>query len=158
MALTSPVKFLITIVGTLVLGSLSGLVTVDAISGWYASLNKPSFNPPNWVFGPAWTVLYILMGLAAGLVWCSEGDAALKRRALMAYAVQLGLNLAWSLIFFGLQAPKLALVEIIVLWIAIVWCIRVFRPVHAVAAYLLVPYLLWVTFASVLNGAIVVLN
>jgi len=158
MTLSTPVKFLITIVGTLVLGSLSGLATVDAITGWYATLNKPSFNPPNWVFGPAWTLLYTLMGIAAGLVWSSAGDATLKRRALVAYVLQLGLNMAWSLIFFGLKEPTLALVEIAVLWVAIVWCIRMFRPVHAVAAVLLVPYLLWVTFASVLNAAIVVLN
>jgi translocator protein len=158
MTLTSPVKFIITVVGTLLLGTLSGFATIDAISGWYATLNKPSFNPPNWVFGPAWTLLYTLMGIAAGLVWSSAADAYLKRRALAAYALQLGLNMAWSLIFFGLKEPALALAEIVVLWGTIVWCIRVFHPLHRTAAYLLVPYLLWVTFASVLNAAIVALN
>ncbi len=158
MALTPAIKILIAIVSSLVLGSLSGLLTIDAINGWYASLAKPSFNPPNWVFGPAWTLLYFLMGLAAGLVWRAESDAALKRKALLSYAVQLGLNMIWTLIFFGLKAPAIALVEFVLLWIAIVWCVRSFRPVHALAAYLLVPYLLWVTFASVLNAAIVVLN
>jgi len=98
------------------------------------------------------------MGIAAGLVWSSATGATRKRRALMVYVLQLVLNMAWSLIFFWLEEPTLALVEILLLWVAIVWCIRVFKPVHAVAAYLLVPYLLWVTFASVLNAAIVVLN
>ncbi len=158
MTLSSPVKLAITIVGTLVLGSFSGLATIDAIPGWYATLNKPSFNPPNWVFGPAWTLLYTLMGMAAGLIWTCTAEHSRKRRALAVYAVQLGLNMAWSLIFFGLKEPALALVEIAVLWGAIAWCIRVFHPLHRTAAYLLVPYLLWVTFASVLNGAIVALN
>ncbi|MBK9289296.1 MAG: tryptophan-rich sensory protein [Flavobacteriales bacterium] len=158
MALTPAIKILIAIVSTLVLGSLSGLLTIDAINGWYASLAKPSFNPPNWVFGPAWSVLYILMGLAAGLVWSANSDASLKRKALLSYIVQLGLNVVWTLIFFGLKSPAVALVEIIVLWVAIVWCIRLFLPISRPAAYLLVPYLLWVTFASVLNGAIVFLN
>lgn len=152
------IRITLAALGTLVLGSLSGIATVDAITGWYASLQKPSFNPPNWIFGPVWTVLYLMMGVAAGLVWSSAADPAIKRSALRIYLLQLALNMAWSLLFFGLKAPLLALLEIIVLWLTILLCIRSFRAVKAAAAYLMVPYLLWVTFASVLNAAIVLLN
>jgi benzodiazapine receptor len=156
--LSSPLKIGLMVVGTLILGSISGLVTVDAITGWYATLTKPSFNPPNWVFGPAWTVLYILMGIAAGLVWSSNADPLAKRRALGVYAIQLALNFCWSIIFFGLKAPVFALMEIVLLWLAIMWCIRMFRSIDQRAAWLFVPYLAWVSFAAVLNAAIVVLN
>lgn len=156
--LPSPVKFIITIAGTLVMGSLSGFLTADAIGTWYVGINKPSFNPPNWIFGPVWTVLYILMGIAAGLVWTSSAEPAAKRRALSIYLVQLVLNFTWSLIFFGLRSPGWAFVEILILWAAIAWCIRSFGSIHRTAMLLLVPYLLWVSFAAVLNGAIVALN
>jgi benzodiazapine receptor len=158
MTLSSPIKILIAVVGTVAIGSASGLITADAINTWYAGINKPSFNPPNWIFGPVWTLLYILMGVAAGLVWSSTAEATVKRRALAAYILQLGLNALWSILFFGLRSPQLALTEIVLLWIAIVWCMRLFEPIQRTAAYLLVPYLLWVSFASVLNGAIVWLN
>ena len=153
-----PIKIFIAVVGTVAIGSASGLVTADAIDTWYAGINKPSFNPPNWIFGPVWTLLYILMGVAAGLVWSSTAEASVKRRALAVYILQLGLNALWSFLFFGLRSPQLALAEIVLLWIAIVWCMRLFEPIHRTSAYLLVPYLLWVSFASVLNGAIVWLN
>jgi tryptophan-rich sensory protein len=156
--LPTPLTFIITIVGTLVVGSLSGLLTADAIGTWYVGINKPSFNPPNWIFGPVWTVLYILMGIAAGLVWTSGAEPAAKRRALGIYLVQLVLNFGWSLIFFGLRSPVWAFVEIILLWAAIVWCMRSFGSIHRTAMLLLVPYLLWVSFATVLNGAIAALN
>lgn len=156
--LPAPLLFLITILGTLIVGSLSGLLTADAISTWYVGIAKPTFNPPNWIFGPVWTVLYILMGTAAGLVWNRGSEPALKRRALLAYLVQLVLNFGWSLLFFGLRSPGWAFVEIILLWTSIVWCIRAFRIVHRTAGALLLPYLFWVSFAAVLNGAIVALN
>ena len=156
--LPAPVKFLITILGTLVMGSLSGLRTADAIGTWYVGINKPAFNPPNWIFGPVWTLLYILMGIEAGLLWNSSAEPMSKRRALSVYLLQLILNFGWSLIFFGLRSPALAFAEIILLWLAIVWCIRSFGPIHRTAMLLLIPYLLWVNFAAVLNGAIVFLN
>ena len=151
-------RYAIAIVGTVAIGSLSGLATANSIDTWYATLEKPFFNPPNWIFGPVWTLLYILMGVAAGLVWSSTAEATVKRRALAAYILQLGLNALWSILFFGLRSPQLALTEIVLLWIAIVWCMRLFEPIQRTAAYLLVPYLLWVSFASVLNGAILWLN
>lgn len=146
------------VVLSLAVGGASGIVTADAISGWYATLNKPSFNPPNWIFGPVWSVLYALMGVAAGLVWAAATDRTQLRRALAVFALQLGLNAAWSLLFFGLRSPALALVEIFLLLAAIGWCMRLFRPIDRVAAALLVPYVLWVSFATVLNAAILVLN
>ncbi len=156
--LPAPVKFSITIIGTLVLGSLSGLLTAEAVGTWYVGINKPSFNPPNWIFGPVWTMLYILMGIAAGLVWNSNVEPKIKRRALGIYLLQLFLNFLWSLLFFGLRSPALAFLEIMLLWLAIVMCIRAFGPIHRTAMVLLLPYLLWVSFAAVLNGAIVFLN
>lgn len=148
----------IAIVVTLLLGSASGLVTAGAVEGWYMEIEKPSFNPPNSVFGPVWTVLYILMGFAAGLVWSNGTDDPQVRRGLLLYGLQLLLNVLWSLLFFGLKGPGLALVDITLLLLTIILCIRAFHPIDRWAAYLMVPYLLWVCFASVLNAAIWMLN
>ena len=152
------VRYVIGIFGTVLLGSLSGLVTVGAIDTWYAGLEKPWFNPPNVVFGPVWTVLYMLMGTAAAMVWTNGHDPHQQRKALWYYAFQFGLNLVWSLVFFGLRSPVGALVVIVLLLFAIGLCIRAFRPVDVRAAWLLYPYLAWVSFATVLNTAIVYLN
>ncbi len=156
--LSSPVKIAIAILGTVAIGSLSGLATSNSITTWYATLEKPFFNPPNWIFGPVWTLLYLLMGYAAGRVWSSTANHATKRQALTAYVVQLLLNAAWSILFFALQTPLVALVEMLLLWATIIWCMRWFIQVDALAWKLLVPYILWVSFAAVLNGAIVALN
>jgi len=137
--------------------SLTGLVVPEAISGWYASLNRPSFAPPNWIFGPAWTVLYILMGIAAGLVW-SEPRSQARRNALLLYGAQLAFNASWTLVFFGLHAMTGALVVIIALLILIVLTMRAFLPLQRTAGRLLLPYLMWVGFATLLNAAYVVLN
>lgn len=151
-------KVAISIAITLLLGSTSGLITAGAVEGWYMEIEKPSFNPPNTVFGPVWTVLYILMGFAAGLVWSNGTEDPQVRRALGLYGLQLLLNVLWSLLFFGLKSPGLALVDITLLLLTIVLCIRAFHPIDRWAAYLMVPYLLWVSFASILNAAIQVLN
>lgn len=137
-------------------GALGSLFTVSAIPAWYATLNKPVFSPPNWVFGPAWTILYILMGISLYLVWTSKGK--LKQNALNLFFVQLGLNALWSIIFFGLKNPALAFVNIVALWVAIFLTIRSFNKVNKLAGNLLIPYLLWVTFASILNLSIIILN
>ncbi len=131
---------------------------------WYAGLEKPFFNPPNWIFGPVWTVLYLLIGIAGFVIWRAtrrEGPAELRRRArraLAAFFVQLALNAAWSWLFFGLERPDWAFAEILVLWIAIALTIRLARPASPAAAWLLAPYLAWVSFAAVLNGALFWLN
>ncbi len=124
---------------------------------WYAALNKPSWNPPGWVFGPVWSALYTMMAVAAWLVWRRGGFAA-QRRALVPFFAQLALNAAWTPLFFGLHRPGLAFAEILLLWLAIAWTIVAFWRVHRVAAGLLCPYLAWVSFAAALNGTLWRLN
>ena len=123
----------------------------------YASLKKPSWNPPGWVFGPVWTALYTLMAVAAWLVWQRGGFAA-QRRPLTLFLVQLALNAAWTPLFFGLHRPGVAFVDIVLLGLAIVATLFAFRPVSRVAAWLLAPYLAWVSFAAVLNFTLWRLN
>ncbi len=124
---------------------------------WYAALVKPAWSPPAWLFGPVWTLLYVLMAVAAWLVW-REGGWLRQRRALTLYLVQLVLNAAWTPIFFGLRQPGWALVEIIALWIAILATLLAFKRVRPLAAWLLAPYLAWVSFATVLNFTLWRLN
>ncbi len=151
-------KILIAVVTCLAIGFLSGLSTTDAIGNWYAGLNKPFFNPPNWLFAPAWSLLYTLMGISAALVWHQGLSRPEVKNALLFFGIQLVLNFFWSIIFFGLEQPMFALIEIILLWGFILVTILKFHKIHKVAAYLLIPYLAWVTFATALNAAIVYLN
>jgi benzodiazapine receptor len=134
-------------------GLIGTIFTSDSISTWYTTITKPSFNPPNWIFGPVWTTLFALMGVALYLVWKQR-----NRKALYIFGAQLVLNILWSVIFFGLHSPMWAFVEIVILWLMILWTILTFYKINKVAAYLLVPYILWVSFASVLNFAIWRLN
>ncbi|MDD3178827.1 MAG: tryptophan-rich sensory protein [Opitutaceae bacterium] len=124
---------------------------------WYALLQKPSWNPPGWVFGPVWTALYILMGVAAWLVW-RRGGFRVHRRPLGLFLIQLALNALWTPLFFGLHSPALAFVDIVALWLAIVATLAAFRSIHRGAALLLTPYLAWVSFAAILNFTIWQLN
>ncbi len=153
-------KLVIAIVVSELAGVIGSVFTISAIPTWYAGLVKPALNPPAWVFGPAWTTLYALMGISLFLIWKSDPSVAPKerRRGGILFFVQLFLNAAWSIIFFGLQSPGLALVDIALLWFAIVWTIVMFYKISKQAAYLLVPYLLWVSFAMYLNYAIWTLN
>jgi tryptophan-rich sensory protein len=125
---------------------------------WYAGLEKPAFNPPNWVFAPVWTVLYVLMAVAAWLVWRERGSVAAAAVPLAAWLVQLVLNALWSWLFFGQHEMGLALVDITALWFAIVVTIALFWRVNHLASWLLVPYLAWVSFAMLLNAALWRLN
>lgn len=140
-----------------VVAAVGGMFTSAGMPDWYMSLEKPAFNPPSWVFGPAWTTLYIMMAVAAWLVWKRAGFGG-ATTALTLYFVQLALNLAWSGIFFALQSPGWALIEIVVLWLAIAATTRLFFRHSAAAGWLMVPYLAWVSFAAVLNAAIWQLN
>ncbi len=124
---------------------------------WYASLQKPTWNPPAWVFGPVWTTLYTMMAVSAWLVWKRGGFVA-QRKPLALFLTQLVLNAAWTPLFFGLHLIGLAFAEMILLWLAIATTLVAFRPVNPTAAWLLVPYLAWVSFAAVLNGALWNLN
>ena len=125
---------------------------------WYTSIQKPSWNPPGWVFGPVWTTLYILMGISLFLVWKQPGNSAMKRTAIVVFFIQLALNFAWSFIFFDQHEIGWATVEIAVLWIAILVTIILFSKISRLAACLLVPYLLWVSFASALTYTIYSMN
>ena len=151
-------KIVIAVVVCAGIGALSGIATANSVNDWYLTLNKPPFNPPNWLFAPAWTLLYTLMGIAAALVWHKGLDNPLVKSALGIFAIQLALNALWSILFFGMQNPTIALVEIIILWGMILWTILKFNKVNKTAGWLLVPYLAWVTFATVLNASIVYLN
>ncbi len=140
------------------MGGVAGFFTSSGVEGWYALANKPWFNPPNWIFAPVWTTLYILMGIALYLVWKSDAARSVKQTAVILFAVQLTLNFFWSLIFFKLQQPGWALAEIIAMWVMILLTIFAFGKISSTAAWLLVPYICWVSFASVLNYAIWKLN
>ncbi len=138
--------------------ALGSLATDPNIDGWYAALRKPSWNPPNWIFGPVWSMLYLLMAVAAWLVWRRRGFAGASLLPLALFGIQLVLNGLWSVLFFGWHRPDLAFIEIVFLWSAILATMLAFRRVVPLAAALLAPYLLWVTFAAFLNFTIWKLN
>ncbi|MGB5699036.1 TspO/MBR family protein [Muriicola sp.] len=142
----------------LLIGFLAGFATQSSVDTWYATLNKPSFNPPNWIFAPVWTLLYILMGIAAGLVWAKGFYHVWVKTALYYFGFQLLFNALWSIVFFGFQEPFWALLVILVLMILILLTIKWFKIVSKPAAYLMLPYLLWVCFAMLLNYKIWELN
>ncbi|MCL5090668.1 MAG: tryptophan-rich sensory protein [Patescibacteria group bacterium] len=151
-------KIAISIIVCEAVGLLGGLATASSVSTWFETLNKPFFTPPNWLFAPAWTILYVLMGIAAGLIW-TEGLIAKKNKiALKYFSLQLFLNFLWSIFFFGLKSPVLAFIDVILLWTFILLTIFKFKAVSKTAAYLMIPYLAWVTFASLLNLSIIILN
>ncbi|MFH1649871.1 MAG: TspO/MBR family protein [Candidatus Woesearchaeota archaeon] len=139
-------------------GFIGSFFTITAINSWYSTLVKPSFNPPNWLFGPVWTLLYLLMGISLYLLWVKGFKTKQGKLALTFFVIQLVLNTLWSILFFGLQNPMIAFVEIIVLWVSILLTIVFVYRVSNASAYLLVPYVLWVSFAAVLNYAIYALN
>ena len=164
-------------------GGLGAVATVSSVNSWYRTLKKPTWNPPSWLFGPVWTILYLLMGFASWLIWREGSQKAAgataaadqpvedaagpelaipkdpdTRQALAFYGGQLALNTVWSLIFFGLRSLGGALVEIVALWTLIVLTVKSFYRLKPAAAWLLVPYLAWSTFAAVLNGMVWRLN
>lgn len=139
-------------------GGIGSIFTAPSIQSWYIYLQKPDLAPPNYLFGPVWTVLFLLMGIAAYLVFSEGWEKSAVRQAIWVFGFQLGLNVLWSAIFFGAKNPAGALVEIAVLWLAILWTISSFAKVSKPAAWLLVPYILWVSFAAYLNYAIWSLN
>jgi len=146
------------IFGSIAVGSIGSLATAPAITTWYAGLIKPSFSPPNWIFGPVWTTLFALMGISAYLVWEVGWKKKDVRLALSMFIVQFVFNVVWSFAFFALHSPILGLLDIIMLWIAIIITIMLFSKVKREAAVLLLPYIAWVSFAMVLNAAVYQLN
>jgi len=139
-------------------GFIGSIFTTPQIPTWYASLKKPIFNPPNWIFGPVWITLFVLMGISLFLVWRQGTAASHVRTGLTLFAVQLALNVLWSVAFFGLKSPLGGLVIIVTLWIAILATIIQFYRVSEIASMLLIPYILWVSFAAILNFMLFRLN
>lgn len=152
------IKLVISIAIPVGVGMFGSLFTRPEIDGWYQTIEKPGWQPPNWVFGPVWTTLYIMMGIAFYLVWKSSATVGKKRPAMVLWGVQLVLNFFWSFIFFRLHQIGWALAEIIVLWLAILLTIFAFARISRVAAWLMVPYISWVSFAGLLTYAIYQLN
>ncbi|WP_086475909.1 MULTISPECIES: TspO/MBR family protein [Arenibacter] len=142
----------------LLVGFLSSFATQSSVNEWYVELNKPWFNPPNWIFAPVWTLMYILMGIAAGIVWAKGFYHIWVKTALYHFGIQLLFNALWSIIFFGFNNTFGALLVIITLLVLLIFTIKWFKVVNKTAAYLLIPYLLWVCFATVLNYKIWELN
>lgn len=155
--MNNTLRLIISIVIPVAVGAISGYFTVTGLGSWYQGINKPSWNPPNSIFGPVWTSLYILMGIALYLVWKS-GNSELKSRAIILFTVQLILNFFWSIIFFNQHQISWALVEMVLLWIFILLTIFSFASISKTAAWLMVPYISWVSFAMVLNFTIWQLN
>lgn len=151
-------KLIISIVACEAIGIFGVIFTTPALPGWYAGLKKPSFSPPNWVFGPAWTLFYALMGISAYLIWQQGIAKPAVRNALFIFSLQLILNFFWSFFFFKLQSPAYALIEIFLLWVLILATIISFYQINKAAGLILIPYLLWVSFATLLNFYIVRLN
>jgi tryptophan-rich sensory protein len=141
----------------LLVGGIGGIATASSITTWYAEINKPSFNPPNYLFGPVWTALYILMGISIYMILQSP-KTELRKKAIAIFCIQLFLNFCWSFIFFKFQLLGLAFIEIILIWVSIITMIIIFFEINKKAALLQIPYLLWVSFASILNGSIWFLN
>lgn len=153
------IRIVLVVMTCLVIGYLSGTVTRESITTWYPTLVKPVFNPPNWLFAPVWTILYAMMGVAGGLIWNHlETNREPVKKAFMFFIIQLGLNALWSYLFFGLHNPLLALIEIVLLWLMIFETYSQFKKIDRVAGMLLIPYLAWVAFATVLNASIWWLN
>lgn len=151
-------KFIIAIAIPLAVGFISSLFTMEGVNGWYRTINRPSWNPPDYVFAPVWTTLYILMGIALYLIWVSPAPKAKKNKAITLFAIQLTLNFFWSYIFFSAHKIGWAFVEIVVLWLFILFTIFSFASINKKAAWLLVPYISWVSFAAILTYTVWTLN
>ena len=149
-------RILVLIVTCLAIGYFSGLITRSAITTWYPNLIKPSFNPPNWIFGPVWSFLYCLMGIGLFLIYQSQ--SVWRKWGFGIFAIQLGLNFLWSFIFFQQKQIGWALVDIFLLWLSIICMIFIFYKINKTAAYIQLPYLVWVSFAGILNYFIFILN
>ena len=150
-------KLTLCILLPLLIGGISGYASASGINIWYMGLNKPFFNPPNYLFGPVWSLLYILMGISFYRILQSTPNE-IRRKAIIIFCIQLVLNFCWSFLFFRFQMLAISFIEIIIMWISIATMIYTFTKIDKTAAYLQIPYLLWVSFASVLNGAIWYLN
>jgi len=149
-------KLIICLITPLLIGGVSGALTAQSIPTWYVTLHKPWFNPPNYLFGPVWTLLYLLMGVSLFMALQSKTNNT--RKIVTVFSIQLTLNFFWSILFFNFHAIGSAIIEIVLMWLAILWMIVTFYKTNKAAGLLQIPYLLWVSFASLLNAAIWYLN
>jgi len=156
--LSNTLKLILSIIICQAAGLIGTIFTMDSIPTWYAALNKPTFNPPNWLFGPVWTVLYLMMGISLFIVWKEELKNKIVKSAFIIFMIQLFLNTIWSVVFFGMQSISGGLIIIVLLWLMILFTIIKFMKISRVAGILLIPYLLWVSFATFLNYSIFQLN
>lgn len=156
--MTNKTKLIVSIVFSIIIGSIGGIFTAPEIQTWYAHLNKPSWNPPNGLFAPVWTSLYLMMGISFYLVWKTKFDSDKKAWAIIIFIVQFALNFLWSFIFFRQHQLGWAFVELVVMWLAIFCSIIAFSRINKTAAWLLVPYISWVSFAGILNYSVWMLN
>lgn len=156
--MSKTLKVILSIVFCLLVGAIGSFFTAPAIPSWYAYLNKPFFSPPNWIFAPMWTILYILMGISFYLIWSNAKKGKSKNEALGNFYVQLILNFVWSPIFFGMKNLGLAFIVIVLMWMFILRTIQSFAKLNKKASYLLYPYIAWVSFASILNLSVWLLN
>lgn len=153
------IKIVITVAMCLTVGYLSSIVTQESIETWYPTIKKPSFNPPNWIFAPVWTMLFVLMGIAAGLVWDKyDENKELVKKGMLFFGIQLFFNALWSYLFFGLHNLLLASIEIILLLLLIFETYLIFKKLDKKISFLLIPYMLWVGFATILTITIYILN
>ncbi len=151
-------KLIISIAICQLAGVIGTIFTIDSITTWYFDLSKPSLRPPNWLFAPVWITLYTLMGISLFLVWKKGLNIQRNKNAFILFIIQLVFNSLWSIVFFGMHQLFLSVIVIIILWLLIFACIFSFKPISKTASYLLIPYLLWVSFASYLNISIYILN
>jgi len=156
--MNNTLKLIIAIAIPLIVGGTSGFFTATGVESWYQTIARPTWNPPGWLFGPVWTTLYVMMGISLFLVWKEDASVELKKIGIALFAVQLVLNFFWSFIFFDQHQIGWALVEIAAMWVFILLTIFAFAQVNKAAAWLLVPYISWVSFATILNYTIWQLN
>jgi translocator protein len=152
------IHFFYNIIKVSLVAVIGSIVTSSSVRTWYTTINKPVFNPPSWLFGPVWTTLFFLMAISAFIVWENSTDKKESTKSISIYNIQLGLNLLWSILFFGFKSPTAAFIEILFLWVVILYTIIKFNKISKISAILLIPYLLWVSFAAFLNLTIVLLN
>lgn len=152
------IKLIISIVICFLPGLIGSIITYESVNTWYTTINKPDFNPPDYVFAPVWTALYFLMGISLFLIWKEGLSNKIVKSAFIVFLVQLVFNALWTVIFFGLHSIAGGLIVILILWILILVCIIRFKKISVTASYLLIPYFIWVTFATILNFFILLLN
>ena len=152
------VKLAISIVVCQVTGFIGSVFTLPSIPTWYTTLKKPSFTPPNWLFGPIWTTLYVLMGISVFLIWSRELKDSQVKKSLSIFFIQLIVNVLWSIAFFGFRSPSTGFIIIIILWVSILFTIIKFYRISKTAGFLLIPYIIWVSLAAILNLTIFILN